>query len=96
MQSFLDSVNTGDAADAKTKLCADAISTPEDIDELVGYEPNLEIDPTMEGIASGDQSVQLYLRGTAKGQELEGYSTNLWVTNYDGPWCVHAFRAVVI
>jgi hypothetical protein len=96
MQSFLDSVNAGDAAGAKEQLCADGISTPADVDELIGYQPALQIDPTMEGITSGDQSVQLYLSGTAKGQELDGYSTNLWVTSYDGPWCVHAFRAVVI
>jgi hypothetical protein len=96
MQSFLDSVNAGDAAGAKTKLCSDAINTPADVDELVGYQPKLEIDPTMDGISSGAGSVQLYLRGTAKGQELSGYSTNLWVTNSSGPWCVHAFRAVVI
>ena len=96
MEAFLDSINTGDAAQAKAQLCADAISSPADVDELVGYQPDLEIDPSMDGIAAGDQSVQLYLSGTAKGQELDGYSTNLWVTNYDGPWCVHAFRAVVI
>ncbi len=96
MQGFLDAINAGDAAAAKGTLCKDAISTPADVDELVGYEPNLEIDPSMDGIATGGQSVQLYLKGTAKGQDLEGYSTNLWVTNYDGGWCVHAFRAVVI
>jgi hypothetical protein len=96
MQSFLDSVNAGDAAAAKSQLCAEAINTTAEVDELVGYQPALEIDPTMEGISAGDRSVQLYLRGTAKGQELEGYSTNLWVTSYDGPWCVHAFRVVVI
>jgi hypothetical protein len=96
MTGFLDSINTGDAARAKTQLCPDAISSPADVDELVGYQPELEIDPTMDGVSAGDRSVQLYLSGTAKGQELDGYSTNLWVTNYDGPWCVHAFRAVVI
>jgi hypothetical protein len=96
MQGFLDAINAGDAAAAKGTLCEDAISTPEDVDELVGYDPDLEIDPSMDGIATGGQSVQLYLRGTAKGQDLEGYSTNLWVTSYDGAWCVHAFRAVVI
>ena len=96
MTMFLDAVNTGDAAAAKGTLCADAISSAADVDELVGYDPELAIDPAMDGISSGSESVQLYLRGTAKGQELEGYSTNLWVTSYDGPWCVHAFRAVVI
>jgi hypothetical protein len=96
MHTFLDSVNTGDAATAKSLLCADAIATPADVDELVGYDPDLRIDPSMDGIASGTESVQLYLEGTAKGQELEGYATNLWVTSYDGPWCVHGFRAVVI
>ncbi|GAB1510521.1 hypothetical protein [Actinophytocola sp. KF-1] len=96
MQAFLDAINAGDAAAAKATLCKDAINTPADVDELVGYDPDLQIDPTMDGISSSAQSVQLYLRGTAKGQELEGYSTNLWVTSYDGAWCVHAFRAVVI
>jgi hypothetical protein len=96
MQSFLDSINAGDAAGAKNQLCTEAVSTPADIDELIGYQPALEIDPTMDGLTSGDQSVQLYLTGTAKGQELDGYSTNLWVTSYEGAWCVHAFRAVVI
>lgn len=96
MQAFLDAVNAGDAAAAKATLCGDAMSTAADVDELVGYDPDLAIDPAMDGIGTGGKSVQLYLRGTAKGQELEGYSTNLWVTSYDGPWCVHAFRAVVI
>jgi hypothetical protein len=96
MQSFLDSINAGDAADAKNHLCTDAISTAAEVDELIGYQPNLAIDPAMEGIATGDRSVQLYLQGTAKDQELDGYATNLWVTSYDGPWCVHAFRAIVI
>jgi hypothetical protein len=96
MTKFLDAVNTGDAAAAKGTLCADSINTAADVDELIGYDPALEIDPTMDGISSGSESVQLYLRGTAKGQELEGYSTNLWVVSYDGPWCVHGFRAVVI
>jgi hypothetical protein len=96
MESFLDNINAGNAAKAKGALCADAISTPADVDELVGYKPDLEIDPTMDGITSGDSSFQLYLRGTAKEQELDGYSTNLWVTGDGGAWCVHAFRAVVI
>jgi hypothetical protein len=96
MQMFLDAVNTGDAAAATATLCGDAISTAADVDELVGYDPELAIDPAMDGNASGSESIQSYLRGTAKGQDLEGYSTNLWVTSYDGPWCVHAFRAVVI
>lgn len=96
MQTFLDAVNAGDAAGAKGTLCGDAINSAADVDELVGYDPDLAIDPSMDGISSGSESVQLYLRGTAKGQELEGYSTNLWVTSYDGPWCVHGFRAVVI
>ncbi|MFE9746927.1 hypothetical protein ACFYOT_18655 [Saccharothrix saharensis] len=96
MQSFLDRVNAGDAAGATGLLCADAIADAADVQELVGHKPDLSIDPAMDGRATGDDSVQLYLKGTAKGQKLEGYSTNLWVTSYDGPWCVHAFRAVVI
>ncbi|TQM85116.1 hypothetical protein FHX81_7586 [Saccharothrix saharensis] len=96
MRSFLDRVNAGDAAGATGLLCADAIADAADVRELVGHEPDLSIDPAMDGRATGDDSVQLYLKGTAKGQKLEGYSTNLWVTGYDGPWCVHAFRAVVI
>jgi hypothetical protein len=96
MKGFLAAVNGGDAAKAKGMLCEDAIQTPADVDELVGYDPALEIDPAMEGISTSEQSVQLYLRGTAKGQELSGYDGNLWATNYDGAWCMHAFRAVVI
>ncbi len=96
MRSFLDSVNAGDAATAAGLLCSDAINDAADVEKLVGYDPDLTIDPEMDGRATGSDSVQLYLKGTAKGQKLEGYSTNLWVTSYDGPWCVHAFRAVVI
>ncbi|MFJ6676644.1 hypothetical protein ACIQMJ_36560 [Actinosynnema sp. NPDC091369] len=96
MQAFLDRVNAGDAAGATGLLCADAIADAADVQELVGHKPDLGIDPAMDGRATGEDSVQLYLKGTAKGQKLEGYSTNLWVTSYDGPWCVHAFRAVVI
>lgn len=96
MQKFLDSVNSGDAAAAKKLLCSDAIATPQKVDELVGYQPNLKIDPGMDGNSSGKESVQLYLTGTAKGQRLDGYATNLWATSYNVPWCIHAFRAVVV
>ncbi|QQQ73594.1 hypothetical protein IOD16_20125 [Saccharothrix sp. 6-C] len=96
MRSFLDGVNAGDAAAAAGLLCPDAINDAADVEELVGYEPDLALDAGMDGRTTGEDSVQLYLEGTAKGQRLEGYSTNLWVTGYDGPWCVHAFRAVVI
>lgn len=96
MQSFLDSVNAGDAAAAGKLLCADGIAKAADVEKLVGYDPDLAVDPEMDGVSTGEDSVQLYLQGTAKGQKLGGYSTNLWVTSYDGPWCVHAFRAVVI
>ncbi|WP_157620457.1 hypothetical protein [Saccharothrix sp. NRRL B-16348] len=95
MKSFLDSVNAGDAAAATGLLCSDAINDAADVEKLVGYEPDLAVDPAMDGKTTGEDSVQLYLKGTAKGQKLGGYSTNLWVTSYDGPWCVHAFRAVV-
>ncbi|MFD7658733.1 hypothetical protein ACFV4N_32565, partial [Actinosynnema sp. NPDC059797] len=96
MRAFLDAVNGGDAATASRLLCADAINSPDDVAELVGHDPDLAIDTRVEGIARDDRSVQLYLRGTAKGQEVEGPSGNLWATNYDGPWCLHAFRVVVI
>ncbi|MBC6449788.1 hypothetical protein [Actinokineospora xionganensis] len=96
MRRFLDSVNSGDAAAAKQLLCSDAIATPQKVDELVGYQPNLKIDPGMDGNSSGKESVQLYLTGTVKGQRLDGYATNLWATSYNGPWCIHAFRAVVV
>ncbi|MCE7000974.1 hypothetical protein LZG04_40075 [Saccharothrix sp. S26] len=95
MRSFLDAVNAGDAATATGLLCADAIADAADVRELVGHEPDLAVDPAMDGISTSEDSVQLYLKGTAKGKKLGGYSTNLWVTGYDGPWCVHAFRAVV-
>lgn len=39
--------------------------------------------------------MRLYLAGTAKGQRLDGHSTTLWATSYDGSWCIHAVRAVV-
>ncbi|SDH87855.1 hypothetical protein SAMN05192558_103522 [Actinokineospora alba] len=96
MQKFLDSVNAGDAATAKSLLCTDAIATPQKVDELVGYQPNLKIDTGMDGISSGKESVQLYLSGTAKGQRLNGHAANLWATSYNSPWCIHAFRAVVV
>lgn len=96
MQTFLDDVNSGDAAAAKCRLCADGISTPADVDELIGHRPELRIDPTIDGRAAGIDSVQVYLRGTAGGRQVDGYSTNLWMTSYEGPWCVHAFRVVVV
>ncbi|WP_436497127.1 hypothetical protein [Actinokineospora sp. HUAS TT18] len=96
MQKFLDSVNAGDATTAKTLLCSDAIASPQKVDELVGYQPRLRIDAAMDGKSSGSRSVQLYLTGTAKGQRVQGYAANLWVTNYGATWCVHAFRVVVV
>lgn len=96
IEGFVSALNGGDAAKAKGALCGDAINTPADVDELIGYDPALEIDTSMDGISTSGQSVQLYLRGTAKDQELSGYDANVWVTSYDGAWCVHAFRAVVI
>ncbi|MEU4766062.1 hypothetical protein AB0H12_22660 [Actinosynnema sp. NPDC023794] len=95
MRSFLDSVNAGDAATAAGLLCSDAINDAADVEKLVGYDPDLAIDPAMDGRTAGEDSFQAYLKGTAKGQKVGGYSTNLWVTSYDGPWCVHAFRVVV-
>ncbi|MBB5957225.1 hypothetical protein FHS29_003818 [Saccharothrix tamanrassetensis] len=96
MRTFLDSVNAGDAAKAATQLCADAIKKPRDIEELVGHKPELELNPTMDGRSSGPKSVIMYLRGTAKGQVVDGHSGNLWMSKYEGPWCVHAFSVVVI
>ncbi|GAB2975362.1 hypothetical protein GCM10027184_26480 [Saccharothrix stipae] len=96
LRAFVDNVNAGDAAEAKAQLCADAIKQPRHVDELIGYEPDLAIDSTKDGITSGPGSFQLYLRGTAKGQEVDGNSGSVWVTNLDGPWCVHAFSVVVI
>ncbi|MFD1150918.1 hypothetical protein [Saccharothrix hoggarensis] len=96
VQAFLDSVNAGDAAKAKTQLCADGIKKPQHVDELVGHDPDLRINTTKDGITAGPKSFQLYLQGTAKGQKIDGHSGNVWVTNYDGPWCVHAFSVVVI
>jgi hypothetical protein len=95
-QAFVDNVNAGDAAKAKAQLCADGIKKPEDVDELIGHQPDLGINSAKDGITSGPNSFQLYLKGTAKGQKIDGHSGKVWVTNYDGPWCVHAFSVVVI
>ncbi|SMC49074.1 hypothetical protein [Lentzea albidocapillata] len=96
MRTFLDAVNAGDAAKAGAQLCSDAIKKPRDIEELVGHKPELELNPTMDGRSSDPRSVIMYLRGTAKGQVVDGHSGNLWVSNYEGAWCVHAFTVVVI
>lgn len=96
MRTFLDSINAGDAAKAAAQLCADAIKKPRNIEELVGHKPELELNPTMDGRSSDPRSVIMYLRGTAKGQVVEGHSGNLWMSKYEGAWCVHAFSVVVI
>lgn len=96
MRTFLDSINAGDAAKAATQLCSDAIKKPRDIEELVGHKPELELNPTMDGRSSDPRSVIMYLRGTAKGQVVDGHSGNLWMSKYEGTWCVHAFTVVVI
>lgn len=96
MERFLAAVNAGDTASATAQLCADGITTPTEIVEVIGYQPDLEIDTSMDGLTTDASSVQLYLRGTADGQEVSGYDTNLWMVSYDGPWCVHGFRLVVV
>ncbi|MEU4448556.1 hypothetical protein AB0K14_09995 [Actinosynnema sp. NPDC050801] len=96
LRTFVDNLNAGNAAEAKAQLCADAIKKPRHVDELIGYEPDLAVDSTKDGITSGPGSFQLYVRGTAKGQKIDGSSGSVWVTNFDGPWCVHAFTVVVI
>ncbi|WP_447007210.1 hypothetical protein ACRAKI_12370 [Saccharothrix isguenensis] len=95
-RTFVDNLNAGDAAKAKAQLCPDGIKKPQHVDELVGHDPDLVVNSAKDGITAGPNSFQLYLKGTAKGQKIDGHSGSVWVTNYDGPWCVHAFTVIVI
>ncbi|MEU4448587.1 hypothetical protein AB0K14_07100 [Actinosynnema sp. NPDC050801] len=72
MRAFIDNINAGDAAKAATQLCADAIKKPQDIEELVGHKPVLELNPTMDGRSSDPRTVIMHLRGTAKPVPLFG------------------------
>lgn len=94
VEAFLGNVNGGDAAAASAQLCSDGIKKPADVEELVAADPDLAVNPEVDGNTTSGQSVQLYLSGTAGGRELTGHSGNVWVTSYDGDWCVHAFRVV--
>ena len=96
LRTFVDNLNAGDAAKAKAQLCADGIKKARHVDELIGHDPDLGVDSAKDGLTSGPESFQLYLRGTAKGQRIEGHSGSVWMTGYDGSWCVHAFTIVVI
>ncbi|OLR92517.1 Tim44 domain-containing protein [Actinokineospora bangkokensis] len=94
MRGFLDDLNAGRLEGMTSKLCADSTVTPDKLKQFVEDKTSLSIDAAEDGISSGPESFQAYLKGTSKGQDIEGPSGNLWVTSYDGPWCVHNLRVV--
>jgi hypothetical protein len=88
VQGFLDAVNGGDAAGAKTKLCPDSTSQG-DVDDAVTGKANLQMDTA--GMESQDEYVGVDLKGTLKGAPTSAARTSAFLE--DGGWCIFTFYA---
>jgi hypothetical protein len=88
VQGFLDQVNGGDAAGAKTKLCADS-SSQGDIDDAVQGKANLQMDTA--GMESQAEYVGVDLKGTLNGAPTSAARTSAFLE--DGGWCIFTFYA---
>jgi hypothetical protein len=88
VQGFLDAVNGGDAAGAKTKLCPDSTSQS-DVEDAVKGKANLEMDTA--GMESQDEYVGVDLKGTLNGAPTSAARTSAFLE--DGGWCIFTFYA---
>lgn len=88
VQDFLDQVNGGDAAGAKTKLCPDSTSQ-KDIDNAVQGKANLQMDPAK--MESQSEYIGVDLKGTLNGAPTSAARTSAFVEG--GGWCIFTFYA---
>jgi hypothetical protein len=88
VQGFLDALNGGDAASAKSKLCKDSTSQSS-IDDAVAGKANLQVDAS--GKESQDQYIGVDLKGTLKGAATSAARTSAFLE--DGSWCIFTFYA---
>jgi hypothetical protein len=88
VQGFLDAVNGGDAAGAKSKLCSDSTSQG-DIDDAVQGKASLQMDTS--GIEAQDEYVGVDLKGTLNGAPTSAARTSAFLE--DGGWCIFTFYA---
>ncbi|HEV7647530.1 MAG TPA: hypothetical protein VGP26_05155 [Actinophytocola sp.] len=88
VQGFLDALNGGDAASAKTKLCPDSTSQG-DVDDAVTGKANLQMDTS--GMEAQDQYIGVDLKGTLKGAPTSAARTSAFLE--DGGWCIFTFYA---
>ena len=88
VQGFLDQVNGGDAAGAKSKLCSDSTSQG-DIDDAVGGKASLQMDPA--GMESQAEYIGVDLKGTLNGAPTSAARTSAFLE--DGGWCIFTFYA---
>jgi hypothetical protein len=88
VQDFLDQVNSGDAAGAKTKLCPDS-SSQGDIEDAVQGKANLQMDTA--GMESQEEYVGVDLKGTLNGAPTSAARTSAFLE--DGGWCIFTFYA---
>jgi hypothetical protein len=88
VQGFLDAVNGGDAAGAKTKLCPDSTSQG-DVDDAVKGKASLQMDTA--GMESQDEYVGVDLKGTLNGAPTSAARTSAFLE--DGGWCIFTFYA---
>jgi len=88
VQGFLDQVNGGDAAGAKTKLCPDSTSQG-DIEDAIQGKANLEMDPA--GMENQEEYLGVDLKGTLNGAPTSAARTSAFLE--DGGWCIFTFYA---
>jgi hypothetical protein len=88
VQGFLDQVNGGDAAGAKSKLCPDSTSQG-DIDDAVGGKASLQMDTS--GMESQSEYIGVDLKGTLNGAPTSAARTSAFLE--DGGWCIFTFYA---
>jgi hypothetical protein len=88
VQEFLDTVNGGDAAGAKAKLCPDSTSQS-DIDEAISGSASLQMDTS--AIEDTGDYVGVDLTGTLNGSPTSAARTSAFLEA--GGWCIFTFYA---
>jgi hypothetical protein len=88
VQGFLDQVNGGDGAGAKSKLCPDSTSQS-DIDDAIQGKASLQMDTA--GMENQEAYVGVDLKGTLNGAPTSAARTSAFLE--DGGWCIFTFYA---
>ncbi len=87
VQGFLDQVNAGDAAGAKSELCPESSGSESFIDEAIQGKANVQMDPA--GMESKPDFLGANLKGTLNGAPTIAGRTSAFLK--DDGWCVFTF-----